>query len=176
MVRVETNLYWLLPLYQNIYVMRFYIYSSVSMASREAPEASSASNLEVGSAGSLWIQLTIPSLAWDFIHQECKISLAVEDSSMSFDRQQNFNKFSLRIRNIRSRCERLTEGGSWVADMCKGLDIACNKPLFPQLVLRNTEELTESRYTIHITIIWSYFLCIYLQSYKQHALVKGDET
>ena len=133
--------------------MRFYIYSSVSMASREAPEASSASNLEVGSAGSLWIQLTIPSLAWDFIHQECKISLAVEDSSMSFDRQQNFNKFSLRIRNIRSRCERLTEGGSWVADMCKGLDIACNKPLFPQLVLRNTEELTESRYTIHITII-----------------------
>ena len=87
-----------------------------------------------GSNTSIWIQCTVPSLTFCLITPgDRRISLTMEESSISYDCQSAYTKVSVRLRGLSSKVERQTGQGAWNDCPLQDLVISCNKDLFPQL-------------------------------------------
>ena len=96
---------------------------------------------------SVWLQCTIPSCTFSLISQSCtKISVCMEDSSLSYDCQATYSKISLRMRSLSSQSEQMSTNDEWSVQPFNDLIISCNSDLFPNLGAHIPESAREEVY------------------------------
>ena len=95
---------------------------------------------------SIWLQFTIPNLTYRMIGRSGlpspkRLSICMEDTSISLDSQATYTKISLRMRKMSSYsedkiCDSNNDSGgcgeSWT-ESSNMLNVSCNKELFPDL-------------------------------------------